>query len=80
MARDLNGKRVAILVANGFERVELTDPRAALDEAGAETTLISPEEDVVRGGSTPSGATSSWSFRSTTRTRRTSTRCSCPVG
>lgn len=49
MAKDLNGKRVAILVANGFEQVELTDPREALDGAGAETTLISPEEDVVKG-------------------------------
>lgn len=46
---DLNGKKVAILVANGFEQVELTEPRNALEEAGAETHIISPEDGTVRG-------------------------------
>ena len=45
---DLSGRRVAILVAPGFEQVELTEPRQALDRAGAETVLISPEKDRVR--------------------------------
>lgn len=45
----LNGTRVAILVANGFEQVELTEPRAALDRAGAETRIVSPEADEVAG-------------------------------
>jgi protease I len=36
------------LVDNGFERAELTEPRKALQEAGAETTLISPQEKEVR--------------------------------
>ncbi|MEB3357061.1 MAG: type 1 glutamine amidotransferase domain-containing protein [Synechococcales bacterium] len=45
----LNGKRVAILVANGFEQVEMTRPRQALAEAGAETHLISPEDTQVQG-------------------------------
>jgi len=45
---DLSGKRVAILVTKGFEEVELTDPREALDSAGAETVLVSPEEGTVK--------------------------------
>jgi protease I len=39
MAEKLSGKKVAILAADGFELVELTNPRAALDEAGARTTV-----------------------------------------
>src|SRR6266550_8563263 len=35
LARKLDGKKVAILVTDGFEQVELTKPREALDEAGA---------------------------------------------
>ncbi len=46
---DLAGLRVAILVADGFEQVEMVEPRQALDEAGAETVLISPKSDTVRG-------------------------------
>jgi protease I len=49
MATQLNGKRVAVLVANGFEQVEMTDPRKALDSAGAQTTLISIEGGKVQG-------------------------------
>jgi protease I len=45
----LNGIKVAILVTDGFEQVELVDPRKALDEAGAETVIVSPKEDKVRG-------------------------------
>ncbi len=44
MADKLNGKKVAILVTNGFEQVEMTEPRKALQEAGAETVLVSPAE------------------------------------
>jgi protease I len=47
--QDLNGKTVAILVASGFEQVELTEPRDALEQAGAETHIISPEDGTVRG-------------------------------
>ncbi|MFY9690170.1 MAG: type 1 glutamine amidotransferase domain-containing protein [Candidatus Acidiferrales bacterium] len=46
---NLNGIRVAILVDNGFEQVEMTEPRKALDEAGAETHIVSPQKDNVRG-------------------------------
>ncbi len=47
--RNLEGKRVAILVADGFEQVELTAPRKALDDAGADTRIVSPAEGTVRG-------------------------------
>ncbi len=45
----LQGKKVAILVAEGFEQVELTAPRQALDEAGAETRIVSPAKGQVQG-------------------------------
>lgn len=48
MANELSGKKVAILVANGFEESEMTEPRKALDDAGAGTDLISPENQQVR--------------------------------
>ena len=49
MAHDLKGKRVAILVADGFEQVEMTKPRKALEEAGAKTELVSPVRGEVQG-------------------------------
>jgi len=45
----LRGRKVAILVEDGFEQVELTEPRQALIEAGAETHLISPRQGKVKG-------------------------------
>jgi protease I len=45
----LNGKRVAILVAEGFEQVEMTGPRKALQDAGAETAIVSPAKGEVQG-------------------------------
>jgi protease I len=45
----LSGMKVAILVAEGFEQVELTEPKKALDEAGAETRIVSPAKDQVQG-------------------------------
>ena len=45
----LQGKRIAILVANeGVEEVELTSPRDALRDAGAEIDLLAPEEDEIQ--------------------------------
>lgn len=46
---DLSGKRVAILVADGFEQVELDQPRKALDQAGATTQVISPAKSKAKG-------------------------------
>lgn len=45
---NLQGKKVAILVENGFEQVELTSPKQALEEAGAQTQIISPQRDQVK--------------------------------
>jgi protease I len=49
MEKKLDGKRVAILVADGFEQVELTGPMQALEEAGAKTLIVSPVEGQVEG-------------------------------
>jgi len=49
MARKLEGKKVAILVADGFEQVEMTKPRAALNEAGAETKIVSLKSGKIQG-------------------------------
>jgi protease I len=49
MARKLEGKRVAILVADGFEQVEMTKPRDALKEAGAETKIVSLKSGKIQG-------------------------------
>jgi protease I len=49
MEKKLRGKKVAILVADGFEQVELTEPKKALEDAGAMTEIVSPAEDQVQG-------------------------------
>lgn len=49
MEKQLNGLKVVILVADGFEQIELTEPRKALDEAGAQTFIISPSKEKVKG-------------------------------
>jgi deglycase len=45
----LQGRRVAILVTDGFEQAELLEPRKALDEAGATTEVVAPKEGKVKG-------------------------------
>jgi protease I len=45
----LQGKKVAILVTDGFEQVELTEPRKALDQAGAKTVVVSPAQGQAKG-------------------------------
>lgn len=47
--QELRGKKVAILVADQFEEVELTEPRKALEEAGAQTFIVSPNPESVQG-------------------------------
>lgn len=49
MGKKLEGKKVAILVADGFEQVELTEPKKALEEAGATTQIVSPADGEVQG-------------------------------
>ena len=49
MADELKGKRIAFLVANeGIEEVELTEPRKAVEAAGAETELVAPGSGEVQ--------------------------------
>jgi protease I len=48
MKPKLSGKKVAILVADGFEQVELTSPKEALEKAGAEIEIISPSGSTVK--------------------------------
>jgi protease I len=45
----LSGMKVAILAAEGFEQAELIEPRKALQDAGAETQVISPAKGEVQG-------------------------------
>ncbi|MBO9727071.1 MAG: type 1 glutamine amidotransferase [Chitinophaga sp.] len=48
MENQLTGKKVAMVVANGFEEVEFTQPLEALKNAGATVDIISPEAEKVR--------------------------------
>ena len=48
MAQNLNGKKIAILVDDGFEEIELTSPKQALEEVGAQTFIISPQDGTVK--------------------------------
>ncbi|MEX5339797.1 type 1 glutamine amidotransferase domain-containing protein [Pseudomonas sp. I2] len=49
MSAELNGKRVAFLVTDGFEQVELTGPRETLERHGAVVDILSDKEGTVRG-------------------------------
>jgi protease I len=51
MGDRLSGKKIAIVVTDGFEQVELTSPRAALEREGATTEIVSPKRagDQVKG-------------------------------
>jgi deglycase len=44
---NLKGRMVAVLVDDGFEQVELAEPRQALNDAGADTRVVSPQEKHV---------------------------------
>ena len=47
--RKLEGKKVAILAADMFERVELEQPRKALEDAGATTEIVSIHDGEIQG-------------------------------
>ena len=49
MADTMKGKKVAILAADMFERVELEEPRAALEDAGAATEVVSIHDGTIKG-------------------------------
>ena len=48
MARNVQGKKVAIITENGFEEVELTSPKKALEEAGVTVHILSPQKNMVK--------------------------------
>jgi protease I len=48
-SQTLASLHVAILIENGFEQVEMEEPRKALDQAGAKTSIVSPRAPRVRG-------------------------------
>jgi protease I len=47
--KPLQGKKIAFLATDGVEQVELTDPWAAVEQAGAEPVLVSPKDDEIQG-------------------------------
>jgi protease I len=49
MDQSLKGKKVAIVATDGFEQVELTEPRKALDAVGAQTHIVSPKKGQIKG-------------------------------
>ena len=49
MAETLKGKKVAILAADMFERVELEEPRKALEDAGADVEILSIDDGEIQG-------------------------------
>lgn len=46
---DLSNLRIAILATDGFEQVELTEPKKALEDAGATVHIVSPKGDSIKG-------------------------------
>jgi protease I len=49
MTNELEGRKIAVLAADGVEQVELIEPRKAVEEAGAETELVSLESGEIQG-------------------------------
>ncbi len=49
MSSQLNNKKIAILATDGFEQVELTQPKQALEQAGAQAHVISPQKETIQG-------------------------------
>ena len=49
MQKQLEGKKIAILATDGFEQVELTEPKKNLEDAGATVTVLSLKEGKIKG-------------------------------
>jgi protease I len=49
MSKQINGKKVAILATDGYEQVELTDPKKNLEHAGAQVDVISIKSGQIKG-------------------------------
>ncbi len=52
MPNTLSGKKIAILATEGFEQSELEKPKQALEEAGAQTQVVSPKDGKIKGWNT----------------------------
>ncbi len=48
-SKPLDGMKIAILITDGFEQVEMTEPKKALEKAGAITTILSSKSGRVQG-------------------------------
>ena len=48
MMERLEGKKVAILTENGFEQSELTSPKEAMEQAGVQVHIVSPQSKEVK--------------------------------
>jgi protease I len=49
MAGELQGKKVAFLATDGVEQIEYTEPRKAIEQAGATAHLVSPKDGEIQG-------------------------------
>lgn len=49
MGKKLEGKKIAIVATDGFEQVELTSPKEALEREGAICAIVSPKEGKIKG-------------------------------
>jgi protease I len=49
MSGELKGRKIAILATDGFEQVELTDPKRNVETAGASTEVLSVKEGSIKG-------------------------------
>lgn len=49
MSQSINGKKIAILATDGFEQVELTQPRDAVEKAGGEVCIVSLKSGAIQG-------------------------------
>lgn len=49
MSGELKGRKIAILATDGFEQVELTDPRKNVEAAGAQTEVLSVKDGSIKG-------------------------------
>lgn len=81
MGQELRGKRVAILAADGVERVELQQPRDELTSAGARTDLLSLEPGDIQAVDSDLEPAATFTVDAWWRTPPygTTTCCSCPA-
>jgi protease I len=49
MTKQISGKKIPILATDGYEQVELTDPKKSLEQAGAKVDIISIKKGEIKG-------------------------------